>query len=385
MTTSPSAGPLAGVRVLELGGIGPGPFAAMMLADMGAEVIRVERAAGQPERHPVLHRGRRSIAVNLKNPAGIEAVRTIAESCDVLIEGFRPGVAERLGLGPDDLLARNPGLVYGRMTGWGQDGPWAQAPGHDINYLSLTGGLHAIGPKDGDPVPPLNLVSDFGGGGMLLIYGVVCALISARTTGEGQVVDAAMTDGTSLLLGMTLGFLGQQGWTERRASNMLDGGAPYYRTYRCADGGHMAVGCVEPQFYADMLRVLGLTGDATFAAQNARVLWPAQHARLEEVFATRTRDEWAKLFEPSEACTTPVLTMTEAARHPHNMARNTFAVEEDGQIQPMPAPRFSATPTVLPERPTVTGNRTREVLAEAGLTAEEIEALGASGAVSWTD
>ncbi|WP_151772098.1 CaiB/BaiF CoA transferase family protein [Streptomyces abyssomicinicus] len=382
MNTSRAAGPLAGIRVLELGGIGPGPFTGMMLADMGAEVIRVERAAGQPERHPALHRGRRSIAVNLKNPEGVEAVRRIADGCDALIEGFRPGVAERLGLGPQELLARNPRLVYGRMTGWGQEGPWAQAPGHDINYLSLTGGLHAIGPKDGDPVPPLNLVSDFGGGGMLLAYGIACALISARTTGEGQVVDAAMTDGTSLLLAMTFGLLGHGSWTEERASNMLDGGAPFYRTYRCADGGHVAVGCVEPQFYAEMLDVLGLTGEAAFAGQLDRALWPAQHARLEQIFATRTRDDWAKLFESTQACVTPVLTLSEAARHRHNVARHTFTVE-DGQIQPMPAPRFSGTPTSLPKRPTVTGDGTRDVLADAGLTDAEIDVLGASGAVGW--
>ncbi|WP_405904098.1 CoA transferase [Streptomyces sp. NBC_00656] len=385
MSTTPAAGPLAGVRVLELGGLGPGPFAGMMLADMGAEVIRVERASGLPDRFPVLHRGRRSIAVDLKSPAGVEAVRRIADGCDVLIEGFRPGVAERLGLGPQELHARNSRLVYGRMTGWGQDGPMAAAPGHDINYLSLTGGLHAIGPKNGDPVPPLNLVSDFGGGGMLLIYGLVCALIHARDSGKGQVVDASMVDGTALLLAMTYGFLGQGAWREERASNRLDGGAPYYRTYRCADGGHMAVGCVEPQFYADMLNTLGLTDDASFSDQNDRDLWPDQHAKLEQIFATRTRDEWAELFEPTNACATPVLTMIEAAQHPHNEARGTFDVDPEGRIQPMPAPRFSHTPTTLPKRSTVTGTQTREVLAAAGLSSEEINALRAGGAVSWTD
>ncbi|MFC9614256.1 CaiB/BaiF CoA transferase family protein [Streptomyces sp. NPDC056938] len=385
MSRTISAGPLAGVRVLELGGVGPGPFAGMMLADMGAEVIRVERASGLHDRFPVLHRGRRSIAVNLKNPAGVETVRRIADGCDIVTEGFRPGVAEHLDLGPEELLARNPRLVYGRMTGWGQDGPLASTPGHDINYLSLTGGLHAIGPKGGDPVPPLNLVSDFGGGGMLLIYGILCALVRAKETGEGQVVDASMVDGTALLMAMTYGFLGQGAWHEERASNRLDGGAPYYRTYRCADDGHMAVGCVEPQFFAEMLRTLGLHDDASFTDQNDRNLWPAQHEKLEKVFATRTRDEWAEIFESTEACTTPVLTMSEAARHPHNVARKTFDVSQEGRIQPMPAPRFSGTPTALPKSPTMSGTETREVLAAAGLSGEEITALRSEGAVSWLD
>lgn len=289
-----AGGPLAGVRVVELGGLGPGPFCGMMLADLGAEVIRVDRPAeaGQETRHPVIHRGRTSIAVDLKHPEGADAVRQLIAGADAVIEGFRPGAVERLGLGPDVCLASNPKLVYGRMTGWGQDGPLAQEPGYDINYIALAGALHAIAPAGGDPVPPVNLIGDFGGGGMLLALGLVSALLHARTTGEGQVVDAAMTDGTALLLSMTYGFLSQGGWEDKPGVNLLDGGVPFYAVYRCADDRHVALGAIEPHFYAALLGVLGLAEEPEFARRRDRETWPAMKARLTRIFATRTRDEW---------------------------------------------------------------------------------------------
>jgi len=374
-TPAGRTGPLAGVTVLELGGIGPGPFAGMMLADLGATVIRVVRGPGW-DTHPILHRGRVAVAVDLKDPAGLAAVRRIAERCDVVIEGFRPGVAERLGLGPKELREDNPRLVYGRMTGWGQDGPWAWAPGHDINYLSLTGGLHAIGPKGGDPVPPLNLVADFGGGGMLLAYGVVCALLGARVSGKGQVVDAAMVDGASLLLSMAHGQLAAGKWTEERGSNVLDGAAPFYRTYRCSDGAHMAVGCVEPQFYRAFLDVLDLVDDPLFEAHSQfdTARWDEQVERIAAVFAARPRAEWEADFERTEACTTPVLTMAEAATHPHVAARRTLA-EGNGITQPMPAPRFSDTPATLPERGSGSPALVRATLHGLGLSEDDVAAL----------
>ncbi|RFC76617.1 CaiB/BaiF CoA-transferase family protein [Streptomyces sp. AcE210] len=377
------SGPLAGVKVVELGGIGPGPFCAMVLGDLGADVVRVDRPAeaGSDAARPVMHRNRRSVTADLKNPEGVEVVRTLADGADILIEGFRPGVTERLGLGPDELLARNPRLVYGRMTGWGQDGPMAQEPGHDIDYIALSGALHTIGPADGDPVPPLNLVGDFGGGGMLLAVGVLSAVLNARSTGRGQVVDAAMTDGSALLLSMMYGFLATGRWTDERGSNFLDGTAPYYRAYRCADGGHVAVGPVEPQFYASLLRVLGLSHDPDFAGQNDRAKWPVMTERLAAVFATRTRDEWAKEFAGQEACVAPVLSLTEAPHHPHNAARGTYLFADDGLVEPAPAPRFSDTPAAVPVPSPVVGAHTDEVLAEAGFDAGRITALRAAGAV----
>ncbi len=370
-------GPLSGLTVLELGGIGPVPFAGMMLADMGATVIRTGRAGDTS--HTVLNRGRVQLFVDLKDPDGVALVRRMAHGADIVIEGFRPGVAERLGVGPDDLLAGNPRLVYGRMTGWGQDGPWAGAPGHDINYLSITGALHAIGPRDGDPLPPLNLVADFGGGGMLLAFGLVSAVVHARATGQGQVVDAAMVDGASLLLGMIHGFVADGLWRDERAANFLDGAAPFYRTYRCADGEHMAVGCVEPQFFADFLRVLGLTDDPLFADQNDRDRWPAQVRRLEQVFVTRPRGEWERVFEGTQACTTPVLSLDEAAAHPQMAARRTLANGVDGIRQPMPAPRFSRTPAAKPVPPTTDQAAATAALRHAGLTDEEIAAAIGTG------
>lgn len=372
-------GPLAGLRILELGGIGPGPFAAMMLADMGATVVRVARGTGW-NGHPVLNRGRVTVEIDLKDPAGAAAVRRIAEHCDAVLEGFRPGVAERLGLGPKDLHEINPKLVYGRMTGWGQDGPWAWAPGHDINYLSLTGGLHAIGTRDGDPVPPLNLVADFGGGGMLLAYGVACALVSAAASGRGQVVDAAMVDGTSLLLAMTHGFMASGMWRDERQSNMLDGAAPFYRTYRCADDRHMAAGCVEPQFYREFLRVLGLDREELFAEQHDRQRWAEQGDRIAAVFATKTRGQWEAAFVDTEACTTPVLSLREAAEHPHMVDRRTLATH-NGIVQPMPAPRFDGTPVSDPAPQTADPDRIATTLVGFGIAESEVGELMSSGAV----
>ncbi|MEV6108339.1 CaiB/BaiF CoA-transferase family protein [Streptomyces sp. NPDC051940] len=386
MTDAPrTAGPLAGVRVLELGGIGPGPFCGMLLGDLGAEVIRVDRPAeaGRGSAHPVLHRNRRTITVDLKHPDGAAALLRLAESCDIVVEGFRPGVVERLGLGPEEFLARNPALVYGRMTGWGQDGPFAQEPGHDINYIGLTGALHAIAPYGGgDPVPPVNLVGDFGGGGMLLALGLVSAVLHARATGRGQVVDAAMTDGTALLLAMTYGFLATGRWQDRPASNMLDGGAPFYTVYRCADDRHMAVGSIEPQFYAALLRVLGLTDDPDFAAQHDQGKWPAMRERLAAVFAGRGRDAWAEAFDGQGACVSPVLSLTEAPDHPHNAARDTYRRTPQGAVEPAPAPRFSATPTAEPAPAARTGADTRRILAGAGLTDEELDTLTDKGVVA---
>jgi alpha-methylacyl-CoA racemase len=347
-------GPLSGVRVIEIAGIGPGPFAAMLLSDMGADVVRVDRAQSvergfDPGWMEVLNRGRRSIGVDLKQPDGVETVLRMVEHADALIEGFRPGVAERLGIGPAACRARNPQLVYGRMTGWGQDGPMASRAGHDINYISLTGALHAIGRGGERPVPPLNLVGDFGGGSMLLVVGVLAALWEAQRSGQGQVVDAAMVDGSSLLCQMVWGLLAQKVWSDEPDSNLLDGHAPFYDTYTCADGRHVAVGALEPQFYAALLAGLGLDGE-DLPAQYDEAGWPALRARFTEVFATRTRDEWAKAFDGTDACVTPVLAFGEVPAHPHIAARATI-VERDGIPQAAPAPRFSRTSADVPDAP----------------------------------
>ncbi|MFI1018655.1 CaiB/BaiF CoA transferase family protein [Streptomyces sp. NPDC020965] len=376
-TAAPTTtGALAGIRVVELGGIGPGPFAGMLLADQGAEVIRIDRPAeaGTASKHPILHRGRRSVTLDLKDPAGVEAALAIIDTADALVEGFRPGVAERLGLGPETCLARNPRLVYGRMTGWGQDGPLAQAPGHDINYIAVAGALGALGGPDENPPVPLNLFGDMGGGGMLLALGITTALVSAGRTGEGQVVDAAMTDGTAVQLALIHGLLAVGRWEDARGVNLFDGGAPFYRTYRTSDGGHMAVGSVEPQFYAVLLRVLGLVGDPLFARQHDRDAWPAMGAHLDEVFRGRTRAEWTAAFDGTPSCVTPVYGLTEAASHPHNVARGTYYTE-DGLLQPAPAPRFQGTPAATPRPAPVVGAHTREVLTEVGLGADAVDAL----------
>jgi alpha-methylacyl-CoA racemase len=371
-------GPLQGLRVLEIAGIGPGPFCAMMLADMGAEVLRIDRP-GPPAldvAEPVTNRGRRSAVLNLKHPAGVRALRELAARADVLLEGYRPGVMERLGLGPDILLDTNPRLIYGRMTGWGQHGPLAHAAGHDINYIALTGALHAIGRAGERPVPPLNLVGDFGGGGMLLAFGVLCALWERERSGRGQVVDAAMTDGPALLMSMFYGFRATGAWRNQRGANLLDGGAPFYDTYTCADGRHIAIGSLEPAFYRQLLEKTGLADDPAFGHQLQPSDWPAMRARLTEVFKTRSRDQWCEIMEGSDACFAPVLDLGEAPRHSHNRARGTF-VEHAGVTQPAPAPRFSRTGPELDRPAPRTGEHTREALADWGLAPGMIaEVLG---------
>jgi alpha-methylacyl-CoA racemase len=379
-------GPLSGVRVIELAGIGPGPFAAMMLADMGAEVVRVDRTQAVREPMPedpgwdALQRGRRSIALDLKHPEGAGALLRLVERADALIEGFRPGVVERLGVGPAECLANNPRLVFGRMTGWGQDGPLAHAAGHDINYISLAGALAHFGRYGEPPTPPLNMVGDFGGGGMLLAFGVVCALLEAQRSGQGQVVDAAMVDGSAVLMTMFwamkhLGVFDE----DRRGENLLDSGAHFYDVYRCADGKYVSIGSIEPQFYAELLRLAGLDQDPEFAAQMDRDLWPVLKGRLEPIFHTKTRDEWCALMEGTDVCFAPVLTMTEATQHPHNVARGTF-IEVGGVVQPAPAPRFSRSAPDLPTPPTQAGRHTREVLSEWGLDEKGIDSLFDAGA-----
>jgi alpha-methylacyl-CoA racemase len=342
------AGPLTGIRIVELAGIGPGPFCGMMLADHGAEVIRVDRpGTGGDLRSPTsrnardpLLRGRTFIELDLKLPDDIAKLRELVKTADGLIEGFRPGVMERLGLGPDVLLGDNPKLVYGRMTGWGQDGPYAPAAGHDINYIALSGVLGAIGRAGERPVPPINLVGDFGGGAMMLAFGMVSGLLAVKNGAPGQVIDCAMTDGSALLMAMMWGFRATGMWTEERGANLLDTGAPFYDTYETADGGFVAIGSIEPQFYALLRDKLGLTDDPLFDGQFDRAQWPAQKERLTAIFKTGTRDEWCVLMEGTDVCFAPVLSMTEAAAHPHNVARGTF-VEIDGVTQPAPAPRFS--------------------------------------------
>jgi alpha-methylacyl-CoA racemase len=374
-------GPLAGVRVVELAGIGPGPFCAMLLADMGAEVLRVDRpAAAAGPWPPLLTRGRRSVAVDLKHPQGPKVVLRLADAADVLLEGFRPGVAERLGIGPDACLARNPRLVYGRMTGWGQDGPLRASAGHDINYLALAGALHPLGRPGEPPHPPLNLLGDYGGGGMLLAFGVACALLEAGRSGRGQVVDAAVLDGGALLTTVLHELAGLGLWRWERGTNLLDGGAPFYDTYACADGRHVAVGALEPQFYAAFVEGLGLTG-ALPGGQYDLAHWPEHRRRFAEAFATRTRDEWADVFAGTDACVTPVLGLREAPVHPHLAARGTF-VEQDGASLPGPAPRFSRTPGAVRGPARRPGADTTAVLTDWGFTADEVRALLTSGAVA---
>ena len=340
-------GPLAGLKVVEMAGLAPGPFAAMMLADMGAEVLRIDRPdpapRAMPQRFYFTDRNRRSIAVDLKSPDGAALVRRLVSGADALIEGFRPGVMERLGLGPEDCLAASPALVYGRMTGWGQEGPLSQAAGHDINYIAISGALHAIGRAGEPPVPPLNYVGDFGGGAMLLAFGILAALHEAKQSGQGQVVDAAMTDGAALLSSMMYGFKSAGQWSSQRGENMLDGGAHFYDTYACADGKYVSVGAIEPQFYALLRERCGIADDTAFDAQMDADRWPLLKLRMADVFRTRTRDEWCVLLEGSDACFAPVLDWDEAPEHPHNRARATF-VTQGGLTQPAPAPRYSATP-----------------------------------------
>lgn len=374
-------GPLTGVRVVELAGLGPIPFAAMMLADFGADVVRVDRVPGESTAEPpfLTLRGQRSVAVNLKHPDGVATVLRLLETADVLIEGFRPGVTERLGLGPADCQTVNPRLVYGRATGWGQDGPLAPRAGHDIDYVALTGALHAIGRRDDPPVPPLNLVGDSGGGGMFLALGVVCALLEARVSGQGQVVDAAMVDGAAVLTTVFHGLRSHGLWSDERASNVIDTGAHFYEVYECADSKFLAVGAIEPQFYAELVRVTGFEAPEG-AHQLDRSSWPEAKRRMAEIFATKSRDEWCSLFDGTDACVAPVLSWSEAIEHPHNVVRRTF-VEYDGVVQPAPAPRFSRTPAEIGRPPAGVGEHTDEVLAESGLSAAKIAALRELGAV----
>jgi len=379
------AGPLKGYRVVELAGIGPGPFAGMMLADMGAEVLRVDRAAAvregaSPPFADVLGRGRRSVGVDLKHPEGRDAVLRLVESADALIEGFRPGVTERLGLGPDDCMARNPRLVYGRMTGWGQDGPYANAAGHDINYIALSGTLGMIGRKGEAPVPPLNLVGDFGGGGMLLAFGIVCAMLEATRSGQGQVIDAAMVDGAALLAAMMHGLRATGMWQER-GTNLLDTGAFFYEVYETADGRHISLGSIEPQFYAQMAELSGLAQEpGGVPEQNDRSSWPSLKQRMAGLIKTKTRDEWCALMEGTDACFAPVLDPDEAPSHPHNRHRATF-VDIAGVTQPAPAPRFSRTVAEVERPPARAGQHTDEALADWGFAADELSKLREVGAI----
>lgn len=369
-------GPLRGLKVVEVAAIGPVPFACMMLADLGADVVRVDRADGERsfrEWHRVLDRGRRSVALDLKSPDGTAALLRLVERADVLVEGFRPGVAERLGVGPEECAGRNPSLVYARMTGWGQDGPLARTPGHDINYIALSGALDAMGRAGGPPVPPVNLLGDFAGGGLLLVAGVLAALYERRTSGRGQVVDAAITDGVAAMLGMLMGMADAGEWQGGRGRNLLDGGAPFYDVYRCADGGHVAVGALEERFFVALLDGLGLSAE-DFGDRYDPAGWPALRRELADRFAARTRDEWAAAFDGTEACVTPVLTVSEAAEHPHHRARGTYP-ETGGRREPAPAPRFGRTAPVQPGPAPRPGEHTREVLAECGLTEREIERL----------
>ena len=383
-------GPLSGITVVEMSGIGPGPFAGMMLADLGATVVRVDRLAGSggglsslaqlsKGRADVVSRGRRSIAVDLKSAEGVELVLRLVESTDVLIEGYRPGVMERLGLGPEVCLARNPRLVFGRMTGWGQDGPLAQAAGHDINYIALSGALGAIGNHGQPPVPPLNLVGDYGGGGMLLACGVLAALLSVARTGAGQVVDAAMVDGSAVLMAQFYGMRAAGRWSDQRGRNLLDTGAPFYDVYESADGGYLSVGPLEPAFFAVLLERLGID-DLDRGAQYDQQSWPALRLRLAAEFSARTRAEVEELFAGVDGCVFPVLSMAEAPQHPHNLARGTFVTRDD-VVQPSPAPRFSGTPAQLRLPPPAVGEHTEEILAGLGLSEEEVRRLRDAGVV----
>lgn len=375
-----ASGPLTGFKIVEMAGLAPGPFCAMMLADMGAEIIRVERAGVKSEdgEDVVLNRNRRSIALNLKSEAGKDTLRRLLTQADAFIEGFRPGVMERLGLGPEDCLALNPKLVYGRMTGWGQDGPLALAAGHDINYIALTGALHSIGRKGEAPIVPLNLVGDFGGGGLLLAFGILCALLEASRSGKGQVVDAAMVDGAAALMAYIFGWRAKGTWSDVRGENILDGAAPWYHVYQTKDGHYVTIASAEPQFYAALLRVTGLDKANDLPAQYERARWPEMQTRLAQIFRSKTRAEWCEAMEGADVCFAPVLDIPEALMHPHNKARNTF-IEINGVPQPAPAPRFSRTPPATPRPPVFAGSGEEETLAGWGFTAEDVKALRQSG------
>ena len=371
-------GPLEGKKIIEIAGIGPGPFCAMVLSDLGAEVIRVDRVSAVPDEFPatpgvdLLNRGRKSVAFDLKNQDGIKALLRLVEEADALIEGFRPGVAERLGIGPEECLGRNPRLVYGRMTGWGQTGPYSNMAGHDINYIALSGVLGTIGREGEPPVPPVNLVGDFGGGGMLLALGICAAFVEVQTSGKGQVVDAAMTDGSALLATMIHTFLSMGVWGDR-GTNMLDTGAPFYDVYECADGEYISLGSIEPQFYAELLRITGLDQEE-LPKQMDRSQWPKMKLKIAETIRSKTRDQWVELMEGTDVCFAPVLSPAEACAHPHNVERETF-VEVAGIKQPAPAPRFSRTPGVIDGPPPHPGEHTEEVLSSWGFSENEIQNL----------
>jgi len=374
-------GPLDGLRVVELEGLGPAPFCGMMLADMGAEVISVTRRSAAGSRAAqISERGKKTIALNLKHPDGVAAVLDLCAAADILIEGFRPGVAERLGIGPEACAARNPKLVYGRMTGWGQTGPLAGAAGHDINYISLSGALHAIGRAGERPVPPLNLVGDFGGGGMFLAFGLMCAVFEAQRSGRGQVVDVSMVDGSAALMHMMYQFMAMGAWRDERGVNMLDGAAHFYDTFETADGKYVSIGSIEPQFYALLVQLAGLDA-AEFAPQNDPAQWPALKQKLAAVIRRRTRDEWCAIMEGTDVCFAPVLSMTEAPHHPHNVARGTY-IEVEGVTQPAPAPRFSRTATAVPAAAAPAGSDTAAVLAAIGYAPERIAALRDAGVLT---
>jgi len=374
------SGPLSGIKVVEFAGIGPGPFCGMLLADMGAEVVRIDRKGTRGgSKFDIASRGKRSIALDLKKPEAVETALKLIEKADILQEGFRPGVMERLGLGPEVCLARNPKLVYGRMTGWGQTGPLAPTAGHDINYISLTGALHAIGRPGEKPVPPLNLVGDFGGGALYLAMGMLAALVEANRTGKGQVVDAAMTDGATSLMAMFYGFTASGMWQEPHGTNMLDGGAHFYDTYETKDGKWISIGSIEPQFYAILREKAGLT-DAIWDAQMDRAKWPELKAKIEAVFKTRTRDEWCAIMEGTDICFAPVLSITEAKDHPHNKARETIVVV-DGVAQPNIAPRFSRTPSKIQGPVPQVGENTLEVLKGWGFSDGDVESLKKAEAI----
>ena len=372
-------GPLKGVKVIEMAGIGPGPFCGMLLSDMGAEVLRIDRAdtVGSPdERDPrfeAINRGRTSIAVDLKKSEGVETAKRLVACADVLIEGYRPGVMERLGLGPEECLAIQPRLIYGRMTGWGQNGPLAQAAGHDINYIAITGALHAIGNKSGRPLPPLNLVGDFGGGSLYLAFGIACALLEARQSGRGQVVDASIVDGTNSLVTFLHGAFARNAWSHERGTNLLDGGRPWYDSYETSDGRHVCIGPIEPKFYQEFLRRAGLDSES-LPGQHEPAGWTRLRARFTEVFKSKTRDEWSALLEGTDACFAPVLDIREAQQHPHNLAREAF-VEVDGLAQPAPAPRFSRTQAKVAGPAPRAGQHTRGALERWGFTPEQVDQL----------
>ncbi|WP_326536608.1 CaiB/BaiF CoA transferase family protein [Pseudorhodoferax sp.] len=380
-----ATGPLTGIRIVELGGIGPGPYTAMLLADLGADIVRIDRIVASDsgvdmdEKFNLLHRGRRSVAMDLKRPEAVATVLRLVARADALIEGFRPGVAERLGLGPDTCLQANPRLVYGRMTGWGQHGPLAQAPGHDMNYIALTGALHSIGERGGAPVPPLNLVGDFGGGSLFLAMGILSALLECRSSGQGQVIDAAMVDGSASLMSLMYGMRAAGLWTDRRGDNRLDSGAPWYSVYETSDGKHVALASNEPRFYNITLGLMGL-GGRTLPDQHDRTQWPAMKQLFAEIFRTKTRDAWCALMDGQEVCFAPVLSMGEAPTHPHLQARGTF-VELDGVVQPAPAPRFSRTPGAIQRGAPRIGEHTDEALGDWGFSAAERTALRGAGAI----